>query len=237
MSLIGDSTNGLEARRLRVGVMAADGDSRRRLSSWLRAGGVLVVAEADHPAALSSADCAVIVAHSAEGTNAAGLVRSLVEGKAGVSVVLVIERPSARHVRRAIDAGASGIVDHEGPSGALAATVLAVCAGQVAVPRKAGRQTQDPVLSSREKQVLGMVVLGFTNAEIAARLYLAESTVKSHLSSAFHKLGVGSRNEAAALILDPDSNLGPGILAISPPSGRLSTRIDDGDGARERVTE
>ena len=45
---------------------------------------------------------------------------------------------------------------------------------------------------------------GLTNAQIAGKLFLAESTVKSHLSSSFTKLGVSSRYEAATLILDPE---------------------------------
>ena len=65
-----------------------------------------------------------------------------------------------------------------------------------------------------------MVVLGFTNGEIARQLHLAESTIKSHLSSSFTKLGVRSRNEAAELILDADGGLGTGILAISGAEGR-----------------
>ncbi len=70
-------------------------------------------------------------------------------------------------------------------------------------------------LSMREKQVLSMIVMGSTNAEIATKLFLAESTVKSHLSSAYNKLGVCSRKDAASRILDPLQGLGPGILAIS----------------------
>ena len=45
---------------------------------------------------------------------------------------------------------------------------------------------------------------------------VTESNVKSHLTSAFSKLGVSSRNAAAELILDHESGLGPGILRISP---------------------
>jgi DNA-binding NarL/FixJ family response regulator len=56
--------------------------------------------------------------------------------------------------------------------------------------------------------------MGMTNAEIAAKLFLAESTVKSHLSSAFAKLGVASRSEAAAVILDSRTGVGLGILTI-----------------------
>jgi DNA-binding NarL/FixJ family response regulator len=104
---------------------------------------------------------------------------------------------------------------------ALAPTVAAVLAGQNEIPRQFGSRLQEPALSVREKQILGMVVMGFTNCQIAAKLFLAESTVKSHLSSVFSKLGVRSRNEAAAMILDPRGSLGTGILAITT-QGRVS---------------
>jgi DNA-binding NarL/FixJ family response regulator len=57
--------------------------------------------------------------------------------------------------------------------------------------------------------------MGFSNAEIARQLFVTEATVKSHLSSAFSKLGVRSRAEATARILDPEHGLGTGILSIS----------------------
>jgi DNA-binding NarL/FixJ family response regulator len=97
----------------------------------------------------------------------------------------------------------------------LALCVRNVCAGQISLPRSLRRTLATPVLSAREKQVLGLVVLGLTNGEIAQQLRLSLSTVKSHLSSSFTKLGVRSRGEAAALILDPGAGLGTGILVIS----------------------
>ena len=51
--------------------------------------------------------------------------------------------------------------------------------------------------------------------EIAQKLHLSQNTVKTHLSSSFAKLGVRSRSEAAALILDPEAGLGTGILTIT----------------------
>jgi predicted transcriptional regulator len=62
------------------------------------------------------------------------------------------------------------------------------------------------------------VAAGLTNGEIADSLFLSESTVKSHLSSAFAKLGVRSRKEAAALVLDPEQGLGAGLLAAGVPA-------------------
>ncbi len=82
------------------------------------------------------------------------------------------------------------------------------------MPREHWRQIEPPALSTREKQILGLVVMGYMNSQIAEQLFLAESTVKSHLSSAFGKLGVRSRNEAVNLILDPERGLGMGILAL-----------------------
>jgi DNA-binding NarL/FixJ family response regulator len=98
----------------------------------------------------------------------------------------------------------------------LLPTLAAVAAGQCVVPRAIRQIVDRPPLSPRERQVLAMVVLDFSNGEIARKLFVSESNVKNHLSSAFQKLGVKSRSAAAELILDRESGLGPGILRISP---------------------
>jgi two-component system, NarL family, response regulator len=129
-------------------------------------------------------------------------------------LVAVMPEDSRRGVRRALEAGADGVVFEKEVEATLSLTVRAVLAGQTAVPAAARHEVDRPTLSGREKQVLGMVVIGMSNKAIAGKLYLAESTVKCHLSSAFSKLGVRSRNEAADLILHSDSGLGLGMVGL-----------------------
>ena len=58
------------------------------------------------------------------------------------------------------------------------------------------------------------------NREIADRLFLAESTIKSHVASSLAKLGVRSRKEAAALVLDPQEGLRALVLREGPEGAR-----------------
>jgi DNA-binding NarL/FixJ family response regulator len=140
-------------------------------------------------------------------------IKELREALPGARIVAVIGEP--RGVRRILKAGADGVVLEGELEAALEVTIQAVNAGQIVVARELRADVERDALSFRERQILGLVVLGFTNGEIAGQLCLAESTIKSHLSTAFSKLGVRSRKEAVALILDPDEGLGTGILAIS----------------------
>jgi two-component system nitrate/nitrite response regulator NarL len=55
----------------------------------------------------------------------------------------------------------------------------------------------NPNLTPRERDVLACLTVGKTNREIAAELDLAVTTVKSHLSSVYKKLGVSNRTQAA----------------------------------------
>jgi DNA-binding NarL/FixJ family response regulator len=133
----------------------------------------------------------------------------------GPLVAVLTELPGARGAR-AIAAGLEGAVLATELGRALLPSLGAVAVGQCVVPHSIRQIVDRPPLSPRERQILAMVVIDFSNAEIAEKLFVSESNVKNHLSSAFQKLGVKSRSAAAELILDGESGLGPGILRISP---------------------
>jgi DNA-binding NarL/FixJ family response regulator len=128
--------------------------------------------------------------------------------------------PNAEVAREALEAGAAGVVLSADLDRALEPTIRAVAAGQVVVPAALRGSVERPAFTAREKQVLSLIVLGCTNRDIARRLHVAETTVKSHVKSSFHKLGVSSRSEACAKILDPREGLGLGILGLSEAARR-----------------
>ncbi len=71
-----------------------------------------------------------------------------------------------------------------------------------ALVQSATRTTQPGMdLTEREMEVLALMVEGLNNAQIAARLTVSPSTVKSHVSNILSKLEVSSRTEAASLAL------------------------------------
>lgn len=109
--------------------------------------------------------------------------------------------------RAAFRLGAQGLI-HAGMTPDQVGRALMVAAnGEPVAPRELFEQllVNDDlvdlnILSARQKEILELVVDGFTNAQIAGRLYLTESTVKQHLRAAYKLLGVKNRTEAARLI-------------------------------------
>ena len=61
-----------------------------------------------------------------------------------------------------------------------------------------GASESHGLLSAREAEVMSLIADGQTNGQIAARLFLAEKTVKNHVRRIYSKLGVGSRPAAIA---------------------------------------
>jgi DNA-binding NarL/FixJ family response regulator len=108
-------------------------------------------------------------------------------------------------VVRAVRAGAIGYVLKNADIDVLVQTIRSAAEGQVHLsPRAAARLMQEMrsprnelPLTDRERQVLREVAIGRTNKEIARSLYVAETTVKSHVRAILDKLGVQSRTQAA----------------------------------------
>jgi DNA-binding NarL/FixJ family response regulator len=142
--------------------------------------------------------------------------------KAGPDRPLLVVMPATStnaSLRRALLSGAAGIVLDSEAERALVPTAAAVLAGQLTVPTGLGRQIAPRPLSHREREIMTFVARGLTNREIATRLFLSESTVKTHLSSAFRKLDARSRADAVARITDPESGYGLGVLAPMDDAG------------------
>lgn len=132
-------------------------------------------------------------------------------------ILAVVETTDRREATALLDSGASGVALREGGPRAIAAAAAGIAEGFVVVPEPARHAVRRPVLTARQKQILSLLVLGLSNGDIAARLFLSESTIKTHLTIIFSRLGVTSRKEATDLILDPASGLGTGILGIAEP--------------------
>jgi DNA-binding NarL/FixJ family response regulator len=111
--------------------------------------------------------------------------------------VLLISGAGRMSPAAARAAGASGFVSKDLDATEVARAVQLVGQGQTLFPPKISQPT--PLLSEREREVLGLIAEGATNGEIAGQLYLSPHTVKEHTSALYRKLGARNRAEAVQL--------------------------------------
>src|SRR6185312_6112566 len=123
---------------------------------------------------------AVIVVLAAVDQVGCDLVSALRSRTAGVALVVVVPNADHASVRRLLDVGVDAVVEEAEAPHALPSAVRAACSGQLALPRSYRDRFGRPTLTRREKQVLALVVMGLSNAEIARRLHISQSTVKCH---------------------------------------------------------
>jgi DNA-binding NarL/FixJ family response regulator len=120
------------------------------------------------------------------------------------------------YVARALRAGASGFLLKDVRPAQLADAIRVVAAGDALLAPTVTRRLLDrfaasldagpspdlACLTERELEILRLVAEGLSNAEIADRLFLGESTVKTHVSSVLRKLGVRDRVQAVIAAYD-----------------------------------
>lgn len=143
------------------------------------------------------------------GKDLASEVRRLKASNPEAAVLLFDMRDEPRLVQEALRAGASGFL-HAGmrPEQIVRAFRLAFL-GRASVPEgllesllsEERATTALSVLTPRQRQIMGLVCEGLSNAQIAKRLFLTESTVKQHLRAAYKLLNVRNRVQAAKLLL------------------------------------
>ncbi len=190
---------------LESAVVIADDVAQKRIAAALAAHDLKPLAQVDSPEVLGELDMdestIVITVRDVDVPRQVSALRRLCR-EVSQPVLVVAPPATGAGVRRALDAGAAALVFDSELELTLVATVRAVASGQSVVPRKFRASVERPHLSHRELEVLALVRRGLTNAEIAKRLFLAESTIKSHLGSIFTKFGVHSRKEATAVFAD-----------------------------------
>src|SRR3954466_14578602 len=126
--------------------------------------------------------------------------------KTGVVVLTMQEDPE--FARRALQAGAAGYVLKEAADAELVEAVRRAAAGETYLnPRLGAKLAAAPAappdtLSERELEVLRLVALGHTNAEIAGQLYLSVRTVESHRAHIQQKLRLTTRADLVRYALD-----------------------------------
>jgi two-component system, NarL family, response regulator NreC len=138
-------------------------------------------------------------------------IPKVAEASPGTRVVVLTMQEDPEFARRALRAGAAGYVLKEAADAELVEAIRRAAAGETyltpslgaalaaAPPAPAGPPDD---LSEREVEVLRLIALGHTNAEIAGQLYLSVRTVESHRAHIQQKLRLSTRAELVRYALD-----------------------------------
>ena len=206
--------------------LAAPAVAAERMTAALEREAATVSGVATTPAGLPAAcdgrrpHVAVVAWEACDARDRAGALRRLLAELPRTRLVVAFAELDRSDVRTALMAGADGIVAEREIAGSLGLVVRAVAQGMTAMPRDLRQDAERQAVSNREREVLTLLADGLSNAEIAERLFLAESTIKTHVSSAYAKLGVRSREEAARLVRESRRRTGPS--GSSAPSRALT---------------
>src|SRR3954462_11953462 len=135
--------------------------------------------------------------------NGLDAVRKLRSSNPHLGIVVLTMYAGDEHLFGALDAGASAFVPKDAPAEDVvaaarhaAASPQAFTAANLADAMKRRMEPTGPQLSPREKEVLVLLADGLGVAQISKRLYISESTTKTHISKLYEKLGAGNRAQA-----------------------------------------
>lgn len=130
--------------------------------------------------------------------------RTMMSEKLGVDILVLTSYSDSERIVAALDAGAVGYLLKDADPEDVLEGIRAASRGESPIHPRAARQllgaragSAQMQLTSRESEVLRLVKDGLANKQIARRLEISERTVKAHLTSAFARIGVSDRTQAA----------------------------------------
>jgi DNA-binding NarL/FixJ family response regulator len=160
-------------------------------------------------------------------------VKTLAEDRTSGAVVVFSFSTAPRLVTAALGAGAGGFVSKTVNGRQLADAIVKVADGHRVVLTPTPHRHRDGALgwpgrgrdlSARDSELLVLLRQGYTNREIAERLYLSENTVKTHLRRLFHKLGVSNRTQAA-MVATEDEEFRPRTATPTPAAAAAAAAV------------
>jgi DNA-binding NarL/FixJ family response regulator len=159
------------------------------------------------------------------GTSGIEATRRVVEVSPNTKTLVLTVHDDVAYLRKAFDAGARGYLVKDAADVELVLAIRQVAAGEEYVHPRLGAALLSPgatgrvagpggELSERELEVLRLVALGNTNAQIAADLYVSVRTVETHRAHVQQKLGIKTRADLVRYsrehgLLDEDEGLAP----------------------------
>lgn len=131
--------------------------------------------------------------------------RRIVSADPAARVLILTSFTDQEGILDALDAGAVGYILKDAEPPELLGAIRAVARGEspldpkvaAALLRSGTVRRRVAELTGREREVLALVGAGLANKQIARRLGISEKTVKAHLTSVFHRIGVTDRTQAA----------------------------------------
>jgi DNA-binding NarL/FixJ family response regulator len=179
-------------------------------------------------------DVAVLDVRLPDG-NGIELCRDLLSNVPELRCLMLTSFTSDEAMLEAILAGASGYVIKDIKGMELALAIKDVGAGRSLLDNRAAAalmaklrgeaEHKDPLsgLTDQERTLLGLLSEGLTNRQIAARMFLAEKTVKNYVSRLLAKLGMERRTQAAVFASKLDQRSGPPTMREDTPPGWPTT--------------
>jgi len=176
--------------------------------------GIAVLAEADDGRAALDAlahtevDVVLMDLQMGAGMDGVEATRRIRERPEAPPVLVLTTYDSDADILAAVEAGATGYMLKDAPPEQLCQAVRSAARGETTLaPQVAARlmrrmQSPAPALTAREVEILGHLVQGSTNREIARSLFVSEATVKTHLVHIYDKLDVDNRTAAIAAAVE-----------------------------------